>query len=233
MATGLLIGCRHAGAQIRDDDQKAGWMNMIERRIDEFLDDLASKKPTPGGGGAAALMGAMGAALVSMVCRLTLGKKAYESAEPEMRSTLELAEHLRTELTSLVRCDVEVFDRVMSAYRLPKDTAAAAEARNAAIQEALKAATEVPMDCARRCAEVIRLSRIVAQRGNRNVVSDAGVAVSAALAGMQSAALNVAINTGSVQDEAFVETRVAEIEHLLAEGDAAAREIVQVVKSKL
>lgn len=206
---------------------------MIEKRIDEFLNDLASREPTPGGGGAAAVMGAMGAALVSMVCRLTLGKKGYEAAEHEMASTLDQAEQLRTQLAAMVYSDVEVFERVMGAYRLPKDTDENVLTRNAAIQEALKAATEVPLACARLCAEVIRLSGIVAERGNRNVVSDAGVAVMGAYAAMKSAALNVYVNTRGIRDEAFVESRVGEIERLLTEGDAAAQEIFRVVRDKL
>lgn len=206
---------------------------MIENRLDEFLDVLASREPTPGGGGAAAVMGAMGAALVSMVCRLTLGKKGYEAVEHEMKSTLDRAEDLRARLTSMVHSDAQAFECVMSAYRLPKDSDEKVQARRAEIQQALKAATEVPLECARLCSEVVRLSRLVAERGNRNVVSDAGVAVMGAYAGMKSAALNVYVNTGSIKDGGFVEPMAGEIERLLAEGEAAANEIFQLVRSRL
>lgn len=206
---------------------------MIEKRVDDFLDELASKAPTPGGGGAAAIMGAMGAALVSMFCHLTLGKKGYEAVDGEMRQVLQRAEQLRAELAAMVKTDADAFDRVMSAYRLPKDTDAQKQVRSAAIQEALRSATDVPMACARCCAEVIRLSRDAAERGNRNVVSDAGVAVMGAYAGLKSAALNVYINTGRIDDASFSQARVAELEGLLGEGESAAKAVFLAVKDKL
>lgn len=206
---------------------------MIEKCVEEFLADLASKAPTPGGGGAAAIMGAMGAALVSMVCNLTLGKKGYESVEGDVKRALERAEQLRAELIAMVRADAAAFNQVMNAYRLPKDTDEQKQSRGAAIQAALKAATEVPLACGRCCAEVIQLSRIVAEKGNRNVVSDAGVAVMGGYAGLKSAALNVYINTGSINDKLFVETRLSELEQLLAEGESAANAIVREVRNKL
>lgn len=208
-------------------------MSMIEKPIDEFLDDLASRAPTPGGGSAAAIMGAMGAALVSMVCNLTIGKKDYESVEGDIKSALADAERLRSELADMVRSDVEAFDQVMGAYRLPKDSGEQKQARTAAIQQALKAATDVPMACARLCGEVIRLSRIVADKGNRNVVSDAGVAVMAAYGALKGAALNVYTNTGSIRDESFVESRLGELEQLLAQCEAVTQDIFADVKNKL
>jgi hypothetical protein len=110
-----------------------------DRPLQEFLDGLASKSPTPGGGSAAAIIGAMGAALVSMVCNLTVGKAGYSTVEEDMKSMLNEAEALRTRLTDMVRADVEAFDRVMAAYRLPKENDEQKQVRSAAIQEALKA----------------------------------------------------------------------------------------------
>nr|WP_179952418.1 methenyltetrahydrofolate cyclohydrolase [Methylocaldum marinum] len=209
-------------------------MGMIkDKTIHHFLDDLASKSATPGGGSAAAIMGAMGAALVSMVCNLTIGKKNYESVEPEMKEILAKSESLRAQLMDMVRSDVEVFNKVMAAYGLPKETDEQKSARSQQIQSALQEATDVPIECAKACAEVIRLSRIVAEKGNRNVVSDAGVAVVAGHAALKSAALNVYVNVGSIKDEKFVSSRLAQLNGILNGMDVLNEEIFQSVKDKL
>lgn len=201
--------------------------------IQHFLDELASKAPTPGGGSAAAIMGAMGAGLVSMVCNLTIGKKNYEAADAEMRTTLEAAENLRARLAEMVRADVEAFNQVMGAYGLPKETDAEKQARSQAIQVALKAATDVPLACAKACAEVIQLSRVVAEKGNRNVISDAGVAVLAGYAALKSAALNVYVNVGAIKDETFAHERISELNAILTGMEVSTEEIYQEVKGKL
>ena len=115
-----------------------------EASVEKFLDDLASSKATPGGGSAAAVMGAMGAALVSMVCNLTIGKKNYAEVEPEMRAILADSEALRSRIAGMVAEDVAAFDQLMAAYGLPKDTDEQKAARSAAIQEGLKGATDAP-----------------------------------------------------------------------------------------
>jgi formiminotetrahydrofolate cyclodeaminase len=207
---------------------------MIEdTSLQVFLDELASKAPTPGGGSAAAIMGSMGAALVGMVCNLTINKKAYEAVDAEMRDTLQQAEALRAQLTDMMRRDIEAFDLVMAAYGLPKDTEAEKARRSLAIQSALKAATEVPLACARASAEVIALSRIVAEKGNKNVVSDAGVAVLAAYAALKASALSVRVNTGAIRDTQFVEKSLAELEAVQAGADSAMLEIYQEVMHRL
>ena len=127
--------------------------------IEQFLDELASKSATPGGGSAAALMGAQGAALVSMVCNLTLGKPKFAEVEEHMRAVLAESEMLRADLTALVQADIDVFNELMSKYALPKETEEEKAFRSREIQEVLKTATEVPLRCARACLEVIRLSK--------------------------------------------------------------------------
>lgn len=204
-----------------------------DKPIQQFLDELASKAPTPGGGSAAAIMGAMGAALVSMVCNLTIGKKNYAEVDVEMQAILARSEHLRTSLTDMIRADVDVFGQVMEAYGMPKDSVEEKLLRSEAIQAALKAATDVPLACAKASAEVIALSRIVAEKGNKNVVSDAGVADLAGYAALKSAALNVFVNISSIKDEAFVQDRLAQINTLLADNELSAAEIYTAVKSKL
>ena len=204
-----------------------------DKSVQIFLDELASKASTPGGGSAAAIMGAMGAALVSMVCNLTIGKKNYEGVEEDLKRTLADAEEVRARLTDMIRADVEVFNQVMAAYGLPKETDADKAARTEAIQAALKAATDVPLDCARACAEAIALSKVVAEKGNLNVISDAGVAVLAAYAALRSAALNVYINAGAIKDKAFVDERLTELNRVMGGMDTLTEEVYQLVKSKL
>lgn len=207
---------------------------MIEdTTIGKFLDELASSAPTPGGGSAAAIMGAMGAALVSMVCNLTLGKKDYEAVEAQMRAALAEAERLRARLTAMVAEDVSAFDALMAAYKLPRADDPQKLARSQAIQQALKLATDVPLECAAACAEVVALSQRIAAIGNKGVISDAGVAVLAAQAALRSAALNVDINTPSIKDADFVQSRRARLEALTASSAASCEDTVAVVRSRL
>ena len=201
--------------------------------IAAFLDGLASSSPTPGGGGAAAISGAMGAALVSMVCNLTIGKKKYVEVEAELKGVLEKSEALRAELTGMIADDVRAFDAVMGAYGLPKATDEEKAARAARIQEALREATDVPLACCRVCREVIDLAEIAAEKGNLNVISDAGVAMLSAYAGLRSAALNVYVNAKGLDDRAFAEERLKELESLLAEADAINERVYAVVKAKV
>lgn len=204
-----------------------------EKPLQTFLDELASQASTPGGGSAAAVSGAMGAALVSMVCNLTVGKKKYADVEEEMKALLARSEDLRRRLIDLITADVKVFNQVMAAYGMPRESEDEKEIRTEAIQAALKNAALVPLDCARACAEVMKLSKPAAEKGNLNVVSDAGVAVLAAYAGLRSAALNVYINLGGIKDEAFVAEKGGELESIMAGCDDLAEEVYQLVKSKL
>lgn len=204
-----------------------------DKTIQQFLDELASKSATPGGGSVAALLGAQSAALTSMVCNLTIGKPKYAEVEADMQALLQQSEALREKLTGLIKADVDVFDRLMAAYGLPKETDADKLARSEAIQTVLKAATEVPLACARACAEAIELSRIAADKGSIGVISDAGAAAMAGYGGLKSAALNVYINTGSLKDRAFAEAKLAELAAILAHVDTAVDDIYQLVKTKL
>jgi methenyltetrahydrofolate cyclohydrolase len=204
-----------------------------DKSIQSFLDELASKSATPGGGSVSALMGAQSAALTSMVCNLTIGKPKYAEVETEMQALLQKSEALRAKLTGLIKADVDVFNRLMAAYGLPKETDEEKIVRTEAIQTVLKAATEVPLDCARACAEAIELSRCAANKGNLGVISDAGAAVLAGYSGLKSAALNVYINTGSLKDRQFAETKLAELETILKDVDIVVEDVYQSVKTKL
>ncbi|MFE1602453.1 methenyltetrahydrofolate cyclohydrolase [Methylobacterium sp. ID0610] len=201
--------------------------------IARFLDGLASEQPTPGGGGAAAISGAMGAALVSMVCNLTIGKKKYAEVEEELKGIREKAESLRAALTGMIAEDVAAFDAVMGAYGLPKATDEEKAARTEAIQVALRQATDVPLACCRACRAVIDLAAVTADKGNLNVISDAGVAVLSAQAGLRSAALNVYVNARAITDRDFADGRLRELEDLLSGTDALTEKTYDVVKTKL
>jgi methenyltetrahydrofolate cyclohydrolase len=204
-----------------------------DKTIAAFLDDLASERPTPGGGGAAAVCGAIGAALVSMVANLTIGKKNYEAVSEELKAVNEKAERLRAELTGAIEEDVTAFNSVMGAYGLPRATEEEKAKRTAAIQAALKDATLAPLRAVKACFEVMRLSAAVAEKGNLNVISDAGVAVLAANAGLRSAALNVFINAKAIKDRDFAEKQLAEVNALLTQAAEITEEVYRTVRLKI
>jgi len=204
-----------------------------DKSIEQFLDELASKQATPGGGSAAAIMGAESAALISMVCNLTIGKPKYAEVEAEMKTLLQRSESLREKLTGMIKADIDVFDKLMATYGLPKQSEQEKIARSTKIQAVLKEATLVPLECAKACAETIELSRIAAEKGNTGVISDAGVAVMAGYSALKSAALNVYINVGSIKDKEFADAKLTELEQILNNADEEFEEIYQIVKAKL
>ena len=204
-----------------------------QKSVEVFLQELASKQATPGGGSAAAVMGAQSAALTSMVCNLTIGKPKYVEVEQEMQALLKQSEALRLLLTDMIKADVDVFDKLMACYGLAKNTEQEKTERSRQIQAVLKEATVVPLECAKACAEAIKLSRIAAEKGNLGVISDAGVAAMAGYGALKSAALNVYINTGSLKDREFAEEKLQELEQIISSSEAEADQIYQIVKDKL
>ncbi len=206
---------------------------ITENSVEKFLADLASANPTPGGGSAAAIMGGMAAALIAMVCNVTLGKKGYEAAEPEMRAVLAECDRLRARLTAMVAEDVGAFEGLMAAYRLPKGTDEEKARRAVAIQSSLRRATEVPLSCARASAELIDLARRASEKGYLSVISDGGVGVLAAHAALRSAALNVYINAPALKDREFAAAAVAELERLSGAAATESESVYQLVRGKL
>ena len=204
--------------------------------LSEFLADLASDSPAPGGGSVAALSGALAACLTSMVANLTIGKPKYAGAEADMRSVLARSEALRLELAQLIEEDTQAFDRVMAAMKLPKETAEDQASRSAALQSALVDAALVPLDVMGKCVEVIALARVSAEKGNRNAVSDAGVAALMARAGTHAARLNVMINLPgirSAEHSAFVARARALARDLAASADRGAEDVLGMVEARL
>ncbi|MBS1249868.1 MAG: Glutamate formimidoyltransferase [Chloroflexi bacterium] len=187
-----------------------------EAEAPDFLDALAAGTPTPGGGSASARAGAMGAGLVSMVARLTLGKKKYASVEREMRDSLAEAEALRAELANLVEADAAAFNQVMDAYRLPRD----AEGRSEAIQKATLGAIQVPLTVAERALRVMELALQAASMGNFNAISDAAVGLNLAQTALTGGVYNVRINLGALEDEKAKEDFLAKAKLLTRESDA-------------
>jgi len=204
--------------------------------LNGFLGELASDSPTPGGGSVAALCGALGAALNSMVANLTIGKKKYADVEANMKNVLTGAETLRLELTQMIDEDAAAFNRVMLALKLPKETEAEKASRKTALQQALVDAATVPLAVMEMCVGVIRLARPVAEHGNVNAVSDAGVAALVARAGVHAAGLNVRINLGGIRAEEhqeFARRARAALTALGGEADSACDEIMEIVLEKV
>ena len=175
----------------------------------------------------------MGAALVSMVCNLTIGKKKYVEVEGDMKDVLAKSEALRVKLIGMIEDDVKAFDAVMGAYGMPKETDADKAKRDQAIQAALKLATDVPMACARAARQVIDIAATASDKGNLNVISDAGVGVLAGYAALRSAALNVFINARMITDKTFAEAKLKELNELLAGAEGATEKAYGVVKGKV
>jgi len=190
--------------------------------IGRFTEMLSAQTSTPGGGGAAAIAGAMAASLVSMVISFTVGKKKYAEVEAEFLAHQEVTETLRKELLALADADVEAFLAVAATYSMPKETDAEKAARTEAMQTALKGATRVPFITAEKCLAVIERAEPVGARGNPNVVSDAATAVYLGHAALMSAVANVNINLKSIKDEAFVAQWSARVADIVARGNRAA-----------
>lgn len=202
---------------------------LIDQTVSAFTDELASNSPAPGGGSIAALAAALSAALTSMVCRLTIGKKKYADVEPEMQSVLARSEELRASLTSLIDRDTDAFTEVMRAFALPKETDEQKRARTEAIEHAMKEAVRVPLEVMHLCADLAALASVAASKGNRNSVSDAGVAALMIQASCRGAALNVKINLGSITDAAFR----TEVSEAMRQYDAFAMSTTQAVLAEV
>ena len=178
---------------------------LASSSVDGFLSNLASSSPAPGGGSVAALSGALSAALSSMVCNLTLGKKKYDDVQEDIKEIVRKSENLREQLTELIDEDTTAFNDVIKAFKMPKDTDEQKKKRSEAIQKGYKKAAMVPLKTAEVCKQTIDVAELVAEKGNVNSITDAGVAGLMGEAGVHAAALNVKINLGSIKDTSFVE----------------------------
>jgi glutamate formiminotransferase/formiminotetrahydrofolate cyclodeaminase len=198
-----------------------------------FLGAVASPSPVPGGGSVAALAGALGAALAQMVAGLTIGKKKYASVDAEMREIALRTASLVNTLAALVARDAEAYAEVAAAYKLPQESEAAAATRQTAVTTALIRAAQVPLETARACADVADLAAVVAEKGNTNAASDAGVAALLAEAGCKGAAFNVRINVAALDDRSAGAALLEDIRGLVARTQQRAAEAVQRVEAGL
>jgi glutamate formiminotransferase/formiminotetrahydrofolate cyclodeaminase len=206
---------------------------LIDKKINNFLDELASNSPTPGGGSVAALAGALGAALVSMVGNLTIGKKKYEDVEEDIKKIISSSEKLRYELSQLIEEDVKVFNNFMATYKMPKETEDEKKIRAEKIQESLIEAAKVPLKVAYKCLDILYLSKEVAEKGNINVVSDGGVAVLMAEAALESAIINVKINLRMIKDEKVRTELSSSIKEISLKEKGQKEKVLEIVDSKI
>ncbi|MDR1953281.1 MAG: cyclodeaminase/cyclohydrolase family protein [Clostridiales Family XIII bacterium] len=178
---------------------------LIKKSVQEFVIELSGKAPTPGGGGASALAGAIGIALGGMVANLTVGKNKYADVEDEMKRLRASADRVQNELLALIEKDADAFEPLAGAYRMPAGTDAEREAKARVMETSLKEASLVPLSMMKRCAEAIDLLREFAEKGSRLAVSDAACGAILCKAALQSAWLNVCVNTMSIRDRAFTD----------------------------
>lgn len=203
------------------------------QKLGNFLEDLASGKPAPGGGSAAAVAGALGAALSSMVANLTLGKKKYKDVEDNFEDLLERAEKLRIDFLEAIAEDIEAYNEVMAAYKLPKETEEEKEERRQTLQSALKGATEPPFKMAELANEVLGLSKECAESGNEHAVTDAGASAILAEATVRTSLLNVDINLSSISDSNFVEEGKRRRKDLSEKAKKSREEVLKIMDEKI
>jgi formiminotetrahydrofolate cyclodeaminase len=206
---------------------------MLNMSCYEFIGALATKAPVPGGGGASALMGAIGVALGSMVGNLTVGKKKYADIEEEIQDLLKKSDMLTKRLNGLVLADAEVFEPLSRAYGLPADTEEEKAAKDEFLQTALVKATQVPLEIAECCLEGIRLLADYAKKGSRLAVSDAGVGAIFCKSALQGAKLNVLINLKLMKNEALKKEFSRKMAAIEDEGLKLADQIYEYVEEYL
>jgi glutamate formiminotransferase/formiminotetrahydrofolate cyclodeaminase len=203
---------------------------LIDQSLALFSEEVASKKATPGGGSVSAYMAALAASLVSMVARITLGKKEAPPDAEKLNEVVKEGEALRQKLLHLVVEDAEAFDLVMKAFKLPKDQP---EARKRATEEATIKASEIPLSTLDCSVRVLRLAREVAEKGSTNALSDVVTAVSAARAAVEGAASNVLINLASLDDQKYVEKIARQVSDLRKEAAQLEERAGKLVESRI
>lgn len=201
---------------------------LVDLTVSKFTEVLASKEPVPGGGGAAALIGAIGVSLGDMVGELTTGKKKYADVEEDIQRLMARSQDLRVKFLELIDGDAEAFAPLAKAYSIPKDD----PTRDEVMEAALRTGCSVPMDIMRTCAEALDVVSEFAAKGSKLAISDAGCAAVACKAAIQAASLNVFINTKSMKDREYAEALNKEAHDLLEKYEPLADEIYKLVASK-
>lgn len=208
-------------------------MKLVQASCVGFVDETFSKAPVPGGGGVAALAGALGIALGGMVCNLTTGKKKYAQYEEDIQRIMKEAEALKSRLLELIDEDAENFYPLSKAYGLPKNTEEEKKIKEETLQKCLKVAIQGPVDIIKVCYASIKLQEELADKGSMLAISDVGCGVLLLKGAMQSGWLNVVINLNSITDEQYVADLRAELVPLMEEGCRICDEVYEKVLAKL
>ena len=208
-------------------------MSMLNGSCKEFNEILASKAPVPGGGGAAALGGAIGMALSNMVGNLTIGKKKYADVEDEAKELVERGSKVIAALEALVDKDAEVFEPLSKAYGMPRGTDEEKKLKQETMEACGKVACSVPLDIMRQAYEGIKIHRRMGEIGTMIAISDVACGVAFLKAALISGSLNVIININGIKDEEFNKAAKAEMDQLLADGQKIADETLELVLGKL
>lgn len=208
-------------------------MEFAKLNCGDFIEALASKEPVPGGGGASALVGAVGTALGNMVGSLTLGKKKYADVQGDILLLKEKADTLQKEFLVLLTKDAEVFEPLSKAYGMPAETGEQKLQKQAVLERELKNCAEIPLEIMKKCCNAIDLHAEFAQKGTAIVISDVGVGVSFCKSALEGASLNVFINTKMMKDRNYADKLNAEAEEMLAVFTKKANEIFADVRERL
>ena len=208
-------------------------MGYLEEPLKHYTAMLASSAPAPGGGSAAALVGALGAALNSMVANFTVGREKFAAVEADVQRLLARSEELRAALERLTQADTEAYGAVAAAQKMPRETEEQKAARTAAVQAALKAAAEVPREAVRAAYGVLEVAAELVGKGNPNLITDVGVAAKFGVAALECAALNVEINLAYIKDEAYNKAVRQEMAPMLEKGPGLGAEIWAKVIDKV
>ncbi|UCG03959.1 MAG: cyclodeaminase/cyclohydrolase family protein [Candidatus Heimdallarchaeota archaeon] len=202
---------------------------LVDLTVTEFVEEVASDKPAPGGGSVSALGGALGAALAVLVGKTTVGKEKFAEVNSEMEGVVSRGTELHQKLNKMVDEDTNAFNDILKAYRMPKDKP---EVRSKAIQNATIGAAEVPLEVAKLSFEALDLILAVAERGNKNAITDAGVAALFADSAIRGAIFNVKINMLSIKDEEIKTKFKRDIEEMLEKLDSKKERIIKVVEAE-
>lgn len=206
---------------------------FFDRSLREIIGAASSSAPTPGGGSVSAIVACLGVAMTAMVCNLTIGKAKYRAVEPQVREILETANGLIGRLEDLVDADMAVFNGFMSAYRMPRNNEEEKAARQAAVQEALKEATGVPLEIARACLDALKITCRLAAVGNKMAVSDAGVAALVLEAALKGALLNVDSNIPMIDEPEFKTRAAEEKDALILEAGRLKEAVMAIVRERM
>lgn len=207
--------------------------DFFNKSLRDVINACASGAPTPGGGSVSAIVACFGVAMTAMVCNLTVGKEKYMDVEPQVKGILEKSQTLLEGLEKLVDADMMVFNNFMDTYRLPRSTGEEKKAREAAMQKALKNATDTPVEIARVCLEALQINEEIASLGSKMALSDAGVAAVVIEAALKSVLLNVDINIPMIKDQGYVQKILAEKEKIMLEAGKLKERSVAVVRERM